>query len=376
MIKRLLFEKLRKSPKSVLLVGPRQVGKSTLLKLLKPEKIINLSNEAEFIKISSDLEMFESLVEGKKTVLVDEVQRIPGLLNTIQSLIDDSKIIFFLSGSSARKLRRGQANLLPGRVFMFSMGGLSLKELNYEIDVAKALSVGFLPEPYLEKNKSIAEKLLESYSQAYLKEEVQAEALTRNLQGFIRFLNVMAESSGRILDFSKISSKSKVSRSSIIRFVEILEDTLVGSRVEVFSLAEGADVIKHPKFYFFDPGVLNGLLGNFVVSKDRIGSLLEHLIFSQLKNSAQALDQKLEVFYFRTRHDVEVDFVIHWKKKIFAIEVKSNSVSKSDLSGLKKFKEYYPKVSQCFVVSPKEKSRNQDGIVICGISELFKQLGM
>lgn len=137
MVKRLLFDRLRKSPKSILLVGPRQVGKSTLLKLLKPEKIINLSNEAEFIKISSDLEMFESLVKGKKTVLVDEVQRIPGLLNTIQSLIDDLKIIFFLSGSSARKLRRGQANLLPGRVFMYSMGGLSLKELNYEIDVLR-----------------------------------------------------------------------------------------------------------------------------------------------------------------------------------------------------------------------------------------------
>lgn len=205
---------------------------------------------------------------------------------------------------------------------------------------------------------------------------MQAEALTRNLQGFIRFLSVMAESSGRILDFSKISLKSKVSRSSIIRFVEILEDTLVGSRVEVFDLAEGADVIKHPKFYFFDPGVLNGLLGNFIVSKDRIGSLFEHFIYSQLKNSAQALDQKLEVFYFRTRHDVEVDFVIRWKKKIFAIEVKSNSVSKSDLSSLKKFKEYYPQVSQCFVVSSKEKSRIQDGIVICGVSELFKMLGM
>lgn len=376
MVKRLLLEKLRKSPKSILLVGPRQVGKSTLLKLLKPEKIINLSNEAEFIKISSDLEMFESLVKDKKTVLVDEVQRIPGLLNTIQSLIDDSKIIFFLSGSSARKLRRGQANLLPGRIFMYSMGGLSLKELNYEIDVSKALSVGFLPEPYLEKNKNVAEKLLESYSQAYLKEEVQAEALTRNLQGFIRFLNVMAESSSRILDFSKISTKSKVSRTSIIRFVEILEDTLIGSRVEVFDLAEGADVIKHPKFYFFDPGVLNGLLVNFVVSKDRIGSLFEHLIFSQLKNSAQALDQKLEVFYFRTRHDVEVDFIIRWKNKIYAIEAKANIVSKTDLSGLKKFKEYYPQVSQCFVVSPKETNRIQDGLVICGVPELFKQLRM
>ena len=320
------------------------------------------------------------MVSGHKFVFVDEVQRIPGLLNTIQVIIDDSKrtrpVLFLLSGSSARKLRKGQANLLPGRILMYNIAGLSIKELGYILDVKKALSVGFLPEPYLEKDLNLAKKLLSSYSMTYLKEEIQAEALTRNLQGFMRFLNLMAEKSGSILDFSKLSTRAKVARSSCIRFVEILEDTLVGSRLDVFQDAESADTIKHPKFYFFDPGVLNGLLDNFHVSNDRIGILFEHLIFAQLRNTAMAMDEKIEITYFRTRNDVEVDFVVRWQGKVYAIEAKSGEVSKQDLSGLKIFRDYYPKVHKCIVVSAKEKKRTIDGIFICGVPELFKELSM
>lgn len=376
MVKRLLFDQIKNTKKSILLLGPRQSGKSTLLEQLKPDLTINLAGESDFMKISTDLDYFESLVVGKKLIFVDEVQRIPGLLNTIQKLIDKEKKIFLLSGSSARKLKRGQANLLPGRVFIYNIAGLCLKELNYNLDLKNALSHGFLPEPYLQKNTKFAEKLLQSYAHTYLKEEIQAESLTRNLQGFMRFLNVIAESSGEILDFSKISSKSKVSRSSITRFIEILEDTLVGHRVEVFAGAPDADTIKHPKFYFFDPGVLNGLLYNFTVSGDRKGRLLESLIFSQLRNSAMALDENIEISYFRTRHDVEVDFIIKWRNKHYAIEVKSDSVNKQDLSGLKIFANYFKTVHKCFVVSLKEKTRTLDGITICGVVELFKELGM
>lgn len=380
MIKRLLFEKFYKLKKSILLVGPRQSGKSTLLKSLKPELIINLADESTFIHHSSDPDLFSSMVSEHKLIFVDEVQRIPGLLNTIQVIIDDSKmkkpILFLLSGSSARKLKKGQANLLPGRILIYNMAGLSIKELEYKIDIKKALSVGFLPEPYLEKDLNLAKKLLSSYSMTYLREEIQAEALTRNLQGFMRFLNLMAEKSGSILDFSKISTRAKVARSSCIRFVEILEDTLVGSRLEVFQDAESADTIKHPKFYFFDPGVLNGLLDNFHVSSDRIGVLFEHLIFAQLRNTAMALDEKIEISYFRTRNDVEVDFIVRWRNKIYAIEAKSGEVSKQDCSGLKSFKAYYPDVYKCIVVSTKETKRTLDGIIICGVPELFKELSM
>lgn len=380
MIARLLEAKLKKSSKSILLLGPRQTGKSTLIKNLKTDLIINLANESEFIKISSDPDLFESRIKSFKRIFVDEVQRIPSLLNTIQEVIDNSKnknpILFYLSGSSARKLRRGQANLLPGRLLTYNLGGLCLKELNYNVDFKKALSVGFLPELYLENNKSNSQKLLESYSHTYLKEEIQAEAVTRNLQGFMRFLNQMAEVAGQSIDYSKLSTKAKVARTSIIRFIEILEDTLIGQRVEVFSLAESADTIKHPKFYFFDPGVLNGLLSNFTVSPDRIGILFEHLIFAQIKNSSFALDKNIKLEYFRTRNGVEVDFILTLNNQVYAIEVKSGEVSRADISSLKNFRNYYPKVKKCYVVSLKEKQRSLDDIIICGVSEFFKDIGL
>lgn len=259
---------------------------------------------------------------------------------------------------------------------MYRMSGLCAQELQYKIDIEKALIFGFLPEPYLESDLKMAKKLMQSYSHGYLKEEIQAEALTRNLQGFIRFLNTMAENSGNILDFSKISTKSKVSRSSIIRFIEILEDTLIGYRLEVFDKSESADIIKHPKFYFFDTGVLNGIVDDFSPSKERRGILFEHLVLAQLYNSAAALDEKIEISYFRTRHGVEVDFIIKWRKKYYAIEVKSGEIAKHDLSGLKIFREYFPEIEKSFVISEKEKKRILDKVIICNVEELFKQLSM
>lgn len=369
---------LLKSKKSILLLGPRQTGKSTLLKRLKPDLMINLSSESEFLKYSSDPELFESVILGKnyKTVFIDEIQRLPNLLNSIQAIVDDVKIKFYLSGSSARKLRRGHANLLPGRIFTYTLGGLTAKELNYKMDLKRALTVGVLPEPYLEKDKATAVKLLESYSATYLKEEIQAEALVRNIQGFARFLNAMANVSGKILDFSKVATKAKVSRTNVVRFVEILEDTLVAYRVPIFEETLTADTIKHSKIYFFDVGVLNGLLGNFTVSDDRIGSLFEHFIFNQIKNSISASDEKAEIYFFRTRSGVEVDFIIKLKGKVWAIEVKAGSIAKSDLGGLKAFREYYPEVHRCIAVSPKEIFRELDQILICDWVTLLKELGL
>ncbi len=376
-IKRTLQATLVRMKKSVLLLGPRQTGKSTLIKKLSPEIIINLADEALFLRISSDPDYFFSVIKNKKTVFVDEIQRIPSLLNSIQKLIDDEKIKFFLSGSSARKLKRGQANLLPGRILKYELSGLSLKELEYPENLTKGLSYGFLPEPYLEEDRKLCEKLLSTYAQVYLKEEIQSEALTRNLPGFIRFLNTMAQNSGRILDFSKISTKSKVSRTSIIRFIEILEDTLIGNRVESFLEAEDADIIKHSKFYFFDPGVLNGLLNNFNISEDRIGNLFEHLVYAQLVNSAKAADLNLEIFYFRTRNDVEVDFILKLNGNYYAVEVKSGEVTKNDIKSLKKFEAYFPTVKQSYVVSLKEKQkRSLDNITVCNLSDLLKDLGL
>ncbi len=382
MIPRLISKKIENSKKSVLLLGPRQTGKSTLLANLKPELTINLARENDFLRYSANIDLFSDQIENStaQTIFVDEIQRIPGFLNTIQAIIDESKnkrvVRFFLSGSSARKLKRGQANLLPGRVFTYSIAGLCAQEVNYKIELERALQYGFLPEAFTEKDPSFCEKLLESYASTYLKEEIQAEALTRDIQGFTRFLMTLAAISGQILDFTKLSSRAKVSRSTSIRFVEILEDTLIAQRVTSFELAESADTVQHSKLYFFDVGVLNGLLNNFTASNDRKGILFEHVIYSQIRNSALALDLPIEIQYFRTRHGIEVDFIVKLRGKFWAIEVKSGDIDQSDLKGLAAFRKYFPEVHQCVAVAPREKKRQKDGILICDWMTLLVEMGL
>lgn len=380
----MLKRKIQGIAKSVLLLGPRQVGKSTLLRTLTPDLVIDLALETDFFHFSTQLDRLETLIEDEtpQVVLIDEIQRIPALLNTIQALLDEakrsgSKLRFLLSGSSARKLRRGHANLLPGRVFTYDLSGICAKEVNYKFDVRRALRFGFLPEPFFEEDDAICEKLLTSYSATYLKEEIQAESLSRNIQGFARFLNVVAVASGQILDFSKVSSKSKVSRTSCVRFVEILEDTLIAHRVPVFAESKEADVIKHPKLFFFDVGVLNGLLRNFTVSADRVGNLYEHLVYGLIRNSAFAHDEPCEIFFFRTRHGLEVDFIVRIKGKVWAIEAKSGSIQDSDLESLRAFRQYFPDVHSCLAVGLRERRRwkSKDGILVCNTVEMLKEIG-
>jgi predicted AAA+ superfamily ATPase len=381
-IKRNLQKEIAATKKSVLLLGPRQVGKSTLMHSLNPDVTINLAKENEFLRFSANIDLFVDLIEGSnaKLVFIDEVQRIPGILNSVQAIIDESKgkraLKFLITGSSARKLRRGQANLLPGRILSFQLGGLTAAEMDYKIDLAKALKHGFLPEPFLESSNKTAEKLLESYAAIYLKEEIQAEAVSRNIQGFARFLMLLASSSGQVVDYSKLATKAKVSRTSCIRFTEILEDTLVAHRIFSFDGSPKADTIKHPKLYFFDPGVLNGLLNNFNVSEDRKGILFEHLIYSQIRNSALAKDLPINIQFFRTRNGLEVDFVIELKDELWAIEVKSTDATDQDLKGLKAFHEYFPKTQHRVLVTPKDKKRQKNGILICNWIDLLKEMGL
>lgn len=381
MLDRLIANEIRNTRKSILLLGPRQVGKSTLLRGLGPDLTINLARENEFLKHSANPSLFLDEIEASKAnlIFIDEIQRIPSMLNSIQALIDEAKgkrnLRFLISGSSARKLRRGQANLLPGRLLSYESGGLCAKELGYKVDLNRALKHGFLPEPLLEDSARQSEKLLQTYSATYLKEEIQAESLLRNVQGFARFLMILASGSGQVLDFSKLSRKAKVSRTSSVRFVEILEDTLIAQRVYCFEGSHEADTVKHPKLYFFDGGVLNGLLNNFSVSDDRKGWLFEQMIYSQIRNSALAHDVPIKIEYFRTRHGLEVDFIVHLREEVWAIEVKSGEASDHDLAGLTAFERYFPKVHRRVLVTPQDRRRLKNGILICDWLTLLKEMG-
>lgn len=379
-ITRKLKNTLQVSSKSILLLGPRQTGKSTLIRHLKPDLSINLANQREYLNHSSDQGYLESILNEvrPKTVFIDEIQRIPSMLNTLQDIIDNwtDSPKFYLSGSCARKLKRGQANLLPGRLFSYELSGFCASELSYKIDVQKAMKYGFLPENYLSKNTSEIEKNLEMYSANYLTEEIKAEALTRNIQGFARFIFECAARSTQVIDYSKTAQQAKVSRTSSIRFFEILEDTMIAQRIDCYAI-EGVETIKHPKLYFFDVGVLNGLLNNYSSSNDRKGMLFEQLVYNQLSNSLRANDFKIKIEYFRTRHGTEVDFIVHMKNKKIAIEVKSGIVHQDDIEPLLRLKKYDPTITEFYIVGLHEnKSRRIKDIIICGINELIKKIGL
>lgn len=309
--------------------------------------------------------------------MIDEIQRIPSLLNTVQALIDeDKRRRFFLTGSSARKLRRGGANLLPGRIHAYSLGPLIPLELGNAFDELKACRRGLLPDPFLEADERSWQKTLRTYAATYLREEIQAEALTRNLEGFSRFFNIAAQWSGDFLDFAKMSSLAEIERTSAKRYFEILEDTLIVHRLEAFAKSEKVRLIQHPRFHFFDVGVLNGVMGNFTASADRMGRIFEHLVIQAIRATAQALDKDVRLSVFRTSGGAEVDLVIEEGNRVNAIEVKATKkVTTSDFRGLAAFSNFVGKKHGAFVVSLDERVQIFDAGIALPLGQLWTHLG-
>ena len=331
------------------MLGPRQVGKSTLIRTLAPHLEINLAHEPTYLAFARDPFELEARLgalpsRGTPSVFIDEIQRLPTLLNTIQSILDrpgKGAFRFLLTGSSARKLRRGEANLLPGRIHAYRLGPIVSAEMDHRLPVTQALSHGSLPGILSERDVRDREKTLSTYAAVYLREEVQAENLSRSIEGFARFLTAIGGWSGLHLDLAKLASAAQVPRQSASRWFEVLEDTLLIQRSDAFAKSATRRLVQHPKFFFFDVGVLNGLLGNFVASSDRIGRLFEHLIYGQIVHSAAAFDQTIRVSTYRTEHGAEVDFVVERGQELIAIEAKaSRTVGPADLRGLSRFGDY------------------------------------
>jgi predicted AAA+ superfamily ATPase len=356
-IARTLATRLRAAKKSALLLGPRQTGKSTLVAELAP--LVARNRPA--------------------TVFLDEVQRLPSLLNSLQALLDGAgnRLMFYLSGSSARKLRRGGANLLPGRIHTYHLGPLTCGELEYTLDTRQALGTGTLPGILTESDRHEREKTLRSYAATYLKEEVQAESLTRNLEGFARFLGIAAQWAGHHLDVSKLAQAAQVPRQSAVRYFEILEDTLIVLRAEPFTKSLSRRLVQHPKFFFFDVGVRNGLLGNFEVSADRIGALFEQLVFSQLVAGAAARDVDIRVSSYRTEHGAEVDFIVEIGRDVWALELKaSRNVSSGDLRGLRSFAAMHGKMCQPLVLFLGDHARRIEDVDVLPWQEGLRAMGL
>lgn len=352
------------------------------MRALSPTIEINLAHEPTFLDFArnaSELETRLDALSGAKqrTIFIDEIQRLPGLLNTIQVLLDRprSGLRFLLTGSSARKLRRGDANLLPGRLHAYRMGSLVSAEMGDELSARAGMAYGTLPGVLAEPTMRDREKTLRTYAAIYLREEVQAESLTRSLEGFARFLTVIGEWAGTHLDLAKIATAAQVSRVSAGRWLEVLEDTLLVHRVESFAKSSTRRLVQHPRLFFFDVGVLNGLLGNFVVSSDRIGALFEHFLYAQIVHSAAAFDEDVRISAFRTEHGAEVDFIVEKGGDLYAIEVKaSRTVGASDLRGLTRFAEYVGRPHRSMVWCLATDSKRVNGVDILpwkrGLAEL------
>ncbi len=319
--------KLQKSG-SILLFGPRMVGKTTILErepfkkkynLLHPELELRLRS-----KPSSLLDEISQLSPGDR-VFIDEIQRVPELLNVVQIGIDQLRLDFVLSGSSARKLRRGGANLLGGRALDCKLYPLTMHELGSDFDLSQVLQVGTLPKIAIEaqSNLELAFDYLGSYVTTYIKEEIQAEAIVRNVGAFQRFLPIAAHSNAQTIEFANIARESSTPDSTVKEYYQILVDTLIGFFLWPQDRKERRKV--RPKFYFFDQGVaraLQGRLGLKISSEER-GFLFETWLINELIRINEYLRKRLEFSFWRERNH-EIDLLIsRGGKPVAGVEIKT-----------------------------------------------------
>jgi predicted AAA+ superfamily ATPase len=332
---RILEPTLANAKKSILLLGPRQVGKSTLLRTTHPESLtFNLLDASVFRQISTDPTSIRRTVlaqrRQEKVVVIDEIQRIPELMNEVQLMIEEHKIRFILTGSSARALKRKGVNLLGGRARLHLMNPLTSGEIGESFDILRAINHGLLPAIY---DSDTPNEDLQDYCGVYLREEVAAEGLARNIPGFSRFLDVAAKSSGMMINYTNIASDAQVKRTTVVDYFQILRDTLLGFDLEPWTKSKKRKAISTSKFYFFDPGVQKHLAGIDAISAKSplFGLGFEHLIFRELKSGLDYGIAK-SLHYWRSTSNIEIDFLLD---ESIAIECKTSStIRRDDLKGL------------------------------------------
>ena len=321
--------------KGLFLFGPRQTGKSYWLSKKFPKAVYyDLLKSDLFLRFSRFPHTFreEILAEKrKKLVIVDEIQKIPLLLNEVHYLMEKHKIPFILTGSSARKLKRGGANMLGGRALYRQLFPLVSKEIP-QFNLSQMIRFGSLPSMYSLKNPKPA---LRSYVQTYLKEEIQAEGLVRRLHPFSLFLELAAKTNTQLINYSNIASDVGLSSKTIKEYYLILEDTFVGRLLPPYKKTSNRKSVSMHKFYFFDIGIRNALINNWTASPNSrdFGPLFEHFIFNELYAYLHYTDSDHPIHFWRSKNGQEVDFVIG---EILAVEVKASSyIQKRDLKNLK-----------------------------------------
>lgn len=359
---------------SVFLWGARQTGKSTLLKKLFPNcRYYDLLKGEQFERLNRRPELLrEELLTSQENelIIIDEVQKVPQLLDEVHWLITNRNLRFILCGSSPRKLKRSGANLLGGRAIRNVLFPLVSMEIP-DFDLAKAINNGMLPRHYLAKNPR---KRLQAYIGDYLQEEIRAEALTRNLSTFARFLEIAAISSGEMLNYNNIASECGVSGPTIKEYFSILEDTMIGYMIPAYKKVIKRRVIQAPRFYYFDVGITNYLLRRRKLEQGspEYGKAFEQFVIQELY--AYCIYNNIEpgISYWRTASGLEVDAILG--DADVAIEIKSSKeIHSHHLKGLIAFGEEHPN-SRRIAISNEPYKRLTRGVESLPISDFLQEL--
>ncbi|MBI1883686.1 MAG: ATP-binding protein [Chlamydiae bacterium] len=354
---------------SFFLFGPRTTGKSTLIRNYLaaeqgPKIVHDLLKSDDFLKLQADPSLLRHEIEallhegqGPIQIHIDEIQKIPPLLDEVHSLLESypGRIRFLLSGSSARKLKKGGANLLAGRAWQRSLYPLSFLEIGEHFSLLDALQFGTLPS-LVDRTREEKMEQMKAYVMTYLREEIQSEALTRRLDAFHRFLESAAYSNGELINMTKMGQEAAVPRKTVASYYEILEDTLIGFFLSSWGHHHSRkELVTHGKFYFFDTGVVNTLTQNLSTElrpkTPLFGKFFEHFCILEFIRLHDYLRTEHRIGFFRTRSGVEVDLVQERGDKIRAIEIKATStITKDQIRGLRSFSEEFPE-AELIVVS-------------------------
>lgn len=358
------------------LFGARQTGKTTLLLQLFPSvRFYDLLESDTFERLQRNPSLLRQdleLCESGTLVIIDEVQLLPILLNEVQWLIVRKGLRFILSGSSARKLKRGGANMLGGRAMQMNLYPLVSSEVP-DFDLIKAVNQGMIPRHYLADTDKYW-KMLQAYVAVYLREEIKAEALVRNLTTFTRFLEAAALTDGEMVNYSNIAQDCGVDSKTVAAYFSILEETLVGYLVPAYSKVVKRKVRQAPKFYYFDVSIPNYLLGRRVMQPGSadFGHAFEHLVVQEIVAYLGYHGKLEELSYWHTYSDYEVDVVLGDAE--VGIEIKSTTeVQSRHLHGLKAFREEHPN-ARLMVVSLDPNPRLFNGVEVWPAKQFFDQL--
>lgn len=359
---------------SVFLFGARQTGKSTFLRTKFPNAVyidlLDTELARRYRRHPVLLYTQLSKMQPKSVVIIDEIPEVPELLNEVHRLISERNLCFILCGSSARKLKRKGYNTLGGRAYPCFLFPFVSAEIE-DFDIDKAVNDGMLPPHYLSPDPH---KLLAGYIDIYLREEIKAESIVRNLNGFQSFLEAAALTSGEMVNYANIANDCAIAASTVREYFAILEDTLIGRMIPAYTKQMKRKVTQAPRFYFFDVGIANYLLHRHDLMRGTVeyGHAFEHLIMQELSAYISYNDKAQKLSYWHTYTGLEVDAVIGDAE--VAIEIKSaEEVRSTHLKGLKAFGEEHP---QCrlIIVSLDRITRQTDNIEMIYGKDFLHQL--